>query len=197
MKNEKKTKLKFRYYVYAIIPVLSFMSVAFLASYSFYLATVVGNEDNGGVVLKSAKVFAVFNSEEVFDVEKMLPGFNDQVEFSIVNKSDTEDTYGNYTLAWDITTNEINDDNFVYTLEGTSVKDSETVPESEKNKVVNITSMRRVPTVSTNIGTGTINTGVTHRYVLKVSFLESGSEQNALQGKHFEGKIIAKGDPNV
>lgn len=195
MKDKKN--IKFKYYIYAIIPILSFISVAFLSTYAFYLATVVGNEDNGDVVLKSAQVFAVFNASEKFEVEKMLPGYNGEIEFSIVNTSDTEEAYGNYTLAWDIITNEIDSENFVYTLEGTSEKDGQTVYDSDKNKLIKVTNMRRIPSVSSNIGTGMINTGVTHHYVLKVSFLESGTSQDDLQGKHFEGKIVAKGDPNI
>lgn len=195
MKDKKN--IKFKYYIYAIIPILSFISVAFLSTYAFYLATVVGNEDNGDVVLKSAQVFAVFNASEKFEVEKMLPGYNGELEFSIVNTSDTEDAYGNYTLAWDIITNEINSENFVYTLEGTSEKDGQTIYESDKNKLIKVSNMRRIPSVSSNIGTGMINTGVTHHYVLKVSFLESGASQDDLQDKNFEGKIVAKGDPNI
>lgn len=197
MKNENNSRLKIKYYVYAIVPILSFISVAFLASYSFYLATVIGNEDNGDVVLKSAQVFAVFNSDEALNIEKMLPGYKSEVEFSIVNTSETDETYGNYTLAWEIAKNDINDDNFVYTLEGKSEKGGSSISESDTNKVVNVTNMRRVPSITTNIGTGTINTGVVHTYVLKISFLETGVNQDTLQGKSFEGKIVAKGDPNV
>lgn len=195
MKDRKN--INFKYYIYAIVPILSFISVAFLSTYAFYLATVVGNEDNGDVVLKSAQVFAVFNASESFEVEKMLPGYSGEIEFSIVNTSDSEETYGNYTLAWDIITNEINDENFVYTLEGSSEKDGATVYENEKNQIVKVTSMRRIPSASSNIGTGMINTGVTHHYVLKIMFLENGDNQDDLQGRHFEGKIVAKGDPNV
>lgn len=198
MENKKKSKLKF--YVFAIIPVLSFMSVAFLTSYSFYLATVVGNEDNGDVILKSAQVFAMFEAEDNFSVENILPGYSGEIRFSITNTSPEEDLYGNYTLFWEITKNEINNDtsqNFVYTLSGVSEKDGVEVGMSDKNKLVNVSSNRRVPSISESIGSGMINTGVTHKYVLTVKFLESGTNQNDLQGKKFEGKIVAKGDPNI
>lgn len=195
MENKKKIKLK--YYVYAIIPVLSFISVAFLTSYSFYLATVVGNEDNGDVILKSAQVFAMFEAKDNLDVEDMLPGYTGEIKFSITNTSPEDDLYGNYSLFWDVVKNEINDPNFVYTLKGTSEKDGNIVPISDSNKLVDISSNTRIPSASQRIGTGMINTGVVHNYVLTVKFLESGDNQNVLQGKKFEAKIVAKGDPNL
>jgi len=190
MENEKKIKLK--YYVYAIVPVLSFIAVAILTSYSFYLATVIGNEDNGEVVLKSADVTAMFNANQNLNVQDIMPGYTGEVEFSIYNSSTEDNLFGNYTLMWDIITNEVNSEDFVYTLEGTSEKDGNSVPESDTNKVVNISSPRRIPTVSANIGTGVINTGVTHKYVLKVTFKETGTSQNDLQGKKFQAKVTAK-----
>ena len=82
-------------------------------------------------------------------------------------------------------------------MECTSSKDGSDINESDKNKLVKVTSPRRVPTVSTNIGIGMINTGVTHNCKLKLMLLESGTPQDTLQGKNFSGKIVAKGDPNV
>lgn len=195
MENKKKSKLK--YYIYAIIPILSFMSVAFLTSYSFYLATIVGNEDNGDVILKSAQVFAMFESKDNLDVDDMLPGYTGEIKFSITNTSSEEDLYGNYSLFWDVVKNEIDDSNFVYTLKGSSMKDGVTVPLDDKNKLVEMSSNTRIPSASQRIGTGMINTGVVHSYVLTVKFLESGDNQNALQGKKFEAKIVAKGEPNL
>lgn len=197
---ENKKKRKFKIYIYAIIPVLSFMSVAFLTSYSFYLATIVGNEEYGDVALKSADVIALFEASNNIEVENMMPGFTDELHFSITNVSKDDDLYGNYTLYWEIINNEINNEdskNFVYTLQGTSEKDGMTVATSEKNKVVNVSSNRRIPSINESIGTGMINKGVTHKYVLTIKFLETGSNQNDAQGKQFEGKIVAKGDPNL
>ena len=195
MKYEKKVNLKSL--ICAIIPVISFIAVSTISTYAFYLAGVVGNEDNGDLALKSAQVFAVFNATDSLNVEKMLPGYNGQIEFSVVNTSTEEEAYGNYSLAWDIVTNEIDNESFVYTLEGTSDKDGAPVSEGDTNKLVTVPAARRIPSVSSVIGTGTINTGVAHKYVLKINFLESGTDQNNLQGKKFEGKIVAKGDTQV
>jgi hypothetical protein len=195
MENKKKSKFKF--YIYAIIPLFSFVSVTFMATYAFYLATVVGNEDNGQVITKSAQVYAAFNATDTLNVEKILPGYSGTLEFSIVNTTKEENVYGNYTLAWEIVKNEIDNDSFTYTLTGTSYKGTEVLADSDSNKVVNIVTPRRIPTMSANIGEGIINTGVAHKYVLTVNFAESGTNQDQLQGKNFEGKIIAKGDPNI
>lgn len=198
MEEEKKNKnSKIKEIIIAVIPVLSFIAVAVGTTYAAYIANVVGNEENGETVLKSAQVFAMFETTDSINGEDILPGWSDTLNFSIVNTSTEDDLYANYTLAWEIEENYINDANFVYTLECTSVKDGKEINESEKNTLVKVSSPRKVPTVSTNIGTGMINTGVTHNCELKLMLTESGVSQDFLQGKSFKGKIVAKGDPNL
>lgn len=198
MEEEKKNK-KFRLkdIIIAVIPVLSFISVTVGATYAAYMASVVGNEESEETVLKSARVYAMFNANESISGDNILPGWSSTMNFSIVNTSPEDNLYANYTLAWEIEENAINDDNFVYTLECSSTKNGEEVKESEKNILVKASSPRKVPTVSTNIGVGMINTGVTHNCQLKIMLRESGNSQDNLQGKTFKGKIVAKGDPNV
>lgn len=186
MENKKKSNLK--YYIYAIVPIVSFIAVAVMTSYSFYLATVVGNEDYGEESLRSANVTAIFDANQSLNADSVLPGYTGNVEFSIYNNSRQEDAYGQYTLMWDIEKNEVDSDDFVYTLEGTSTATSN----SDKDQVVNVSTPTRIPTVSTNIGSGMINTNVTHNYVLKVIFKETGETQNNLQGKIFKAKITAR-----
>lgn len=192
----ENNKSKIKFYIYAIIPLISFVSVSFMATYAFYLATVVGNEEYGEVITKSAHVYSVFSADESMEVEKMLPGYTNSVEFTIVNTTPEENVYGTYTLAWDISQNEIDDDNFTYTLIGSGHKDEEVLSETDRNKLVNVVTPRRIPTMSADIGDGVINTGVTHKYILTVNFKETGTNQDDLQGKSFKGKIIVKGDPN-
>lgn len=198
MEEEKKNKnSKFKEIVIAVIPVLSFIAVTIGTTYAAYMANVVGNENNGETVLKSARVYAMFESTDSINGEDILPGWSDTLNFTIVNTSPENNLYANYTLAWEIDENSINDENFIYTLECTSTKDGKEIREDDKNTLVKVLSPRKVPTVSTNIGTGMINTGVVHSCKLTVMLRESGVSQDSLQGKSFKGKIVAKGDPNI
>ncbi len=192
---DKKEKVKT--YIYAIVSVLSFILVSVGSTYAFFAASIIGNEEGGEVNLKTAEVFAVFEAKNEINDSAILPGFSDNLVFTIVNTSPTENTFGNYTLFWNIIKNEVDSDNFVYTLSATSYKGNQNVPLSNTNSVVTVATPTRIPTASTSIGTGTINTGVTHRYTLTVKFLDNGQNQNELQGKSFQGQIVAKGDPNV
>lgn len=190
---EKKSN--FKTYIYAIIAVLSFIAVSVGTTFAFF---VMGNAPETDFGIKSAEVFAVFSSHgnEINDKD-ILPGYENELKFSIVNTSKEENSYGNYTLVWDVIKNEIDDESFGYTLEGTAIRNDNNVIESETNKLVQVPVMRKVPTASSSIGTGVINTGVIHSYTLKLMFLETGENQNNLSGKRFEGRLIAKGDPNI
>lgn len=194
-KNEEK-KRSFTTYLVAIIPIVSFALVAIGSTYAFYLATVVGNEDYGDLELKSADVVAFFDNTDTLNVEKILPGFKAELNFSIYNSSAEENLYAQYTLMWDIQEyeNEIDSNSFVYTLVGKSTKNDEVIEESKTNKVINVSSNQRIPGISSIIGSGMINSGVRHSYTLQVSFLENGENQNDLQGKRFKGRIVAKGE---
>ena len=195
--EKEKNKIRIRDIVISVIPLLSFIAVSIGATYAMYLASVVGNEDNGEIALKSADIQVVFSATDALKMDEMLPGYSGQIEFTIMNSSEEDDVIGDYYLMWDIITNEIDDNSFVYTLTATSTKDGEEILEDDTNKVISIPNERRIPGVSTNIGKGTINTGVVHRYKLTVKFNETLENQDELQGKHFEGKIAAKGDPSV
>ena len=113
--------------------------------------------------------------------------------FEIVNTSNEEDAVGRYNLMFEIEKNEINDNSFVYSLEGTSTLNGKVINESSTNKVVS-TNEVRVPGVSVSLGSGIINTGVVHRYKLKMKFIDNGENQDYLQGKTFTGKVVAVGE---
>ena len=62
------------------------------------------------------------------------------------------------------------------------------------NIVVNRPSFEPVPTISTTLGNGVINTGVKHNYVLTFKFNENGENQDEFQGKTFKANVVAKGE---
>lgn len=196
-KKEKDKKSKLKYYIIVIIPILSFISVGFLASYSFYLASVDGNDDNGLVDMKSADVVVLFNARNSLNLVDLEPGQSDSLEFSLTNTSEVgedEDLVGYYSLVWNISKNEINDDNFVYTLSGTSTSDED---DSSKEKLVSGMGTYKVPTSSKVFTGGIINVGVTHKYRLTLELKDNGYIQNNLQNKKFESVIVGRGEPII
>jgi hypothetical protein len=181
-------------YIYSIIVVLSFILVAIGASLAIVYYKVNGNNENGNVDVKTAYVTAAFHEIQGFNDENVLPGWSNEMKFEIINTSTEENAVGRYSLVWDITKNEIDSKDFVYTLTGESTLDGQTIEDNTPtNKLVTVTGQQIVPTISFTLGSGIINTGVKHSYVLKVSFLESGENQNEVQGKTFNSTIVAQG----
>ena len=195
---EKEKKEKRKTLLIAIITVVVFIATSVAATYAFLTATIIGNSDNGDVTIKTAKVYAVYNATNSINDSAILPGYSNTLEFSIVNTSETTDAYGNYSLIWEIEKNELDDPSFVYTLTGETVVNNETVANNSisHNSVINIAETR-VPKMSTVIGTGLINTGVTHNYRLTISFKETGDNQDSLQSKELKSYITAKGEPTI
>lgn len=194
---KKKEKENRKILLYAILTVASFIAVSFGTAYAFYTATIIGNRENGEVQIKTANVYAVYNNDKNLNAENILPGFSDTAEFSIVNTSATKNAFGNYTIVWEVNENSINSKDFVYTLNGETYVNGEKVDNNiARNKVVNI-GTTIVPAVSDILGTGTINTGVTHKYVLRITFRENGENQNDLMGKKLDSYITVKGEPVI
>ncbi len=193
--KEKKNN-NFKIYLYAIITILAFISVSVGATFAVHYF-VKGNEDTKPIKIKTAYVHAMFEATNSINSSEILPGWSSELKFVITNVSKEESAIGNYTLMWDIEENELESDDFVYTLTCKSYLGDIELAESETNKIIKITSPRRVPSASSSIGTGLINTGVRHEYVLKLMFNETGSNQDELKSKTFKAKVYAKGEPNV
>ncbi len=187
---------KVRVYVYAIVSIISFIAVSVGASYAFYAASVIGNEESPGVTIKSMDVAIIYHNNQNIILDNITPGFSETMDFSISNVNTQVGAYGDYKISWEIKTNEINfddNDDFVYTLTGKSIKDGQPAPLNEYNQVVNIPEERRVPDISTVLGTGVIDIGITHEYTLTVKFIDTQIPQDQLQGKKFNGKIVVIG----
>ena len=127
--------------------------------------------------------------------ENILPGWSNRLEFSITNISEELNAVGRYTLIMNVEKNELDSNNFVYNIVGTSTLDGVELEEAQyTNIVVNRPSFEPVPTISTTLGNGVINTGVKHNYVLTFKFNENGENQDEFQGKTFKANVVAKGE---
>ena len=192
MKKEKNTKS----YVLMIVYILLFLALSTSAAYSFIAAKIIGNDKNGEIKVKSAQVYALFEGNDLV-AKDILPGYSDTLEFQITNTSETENTYGNYSIIWNIEKNEINTNDFVYNVTCKTYKNGKEVTEDiPYNKTITVNDTR-IPEMSTVIGVGMINTGVTHKCKLNILLKETGKTQNELKNKLFTSSLVAKGEPVV
>lgn len=182
-------------YIYSIIVVLSFVLVAVGTSLAIVYYKVNGNDNNGNIDVKTSYVNAMFENGNDINDENILPGWSNRLEFSITNISEELNAVGRYTLIMNIEKNELDSNNFVYNIVGTSTLDGVELEEAQyTNIVVNRLSFEPVPTISTTLGNGVINTGVKHNYVLTFKFNENGENQDEFQGKTFKANVVAKGE---
>ncbi len=196
MKKKERLNKNIKSVIIAILCIIPFTAVAIGTAYSFIVAKIVGNEENGSITVKSAQVYAVFEGTDLISKE-ILPGYSDSLTFTVTNTSKTNNTYGNYTIVWNINKNEITSNSFVYKVEGKTYKDGKEIEEDiPHNKLINVNETR-VPQMSTIIGTGTINTGITHKYKLTIMFKETGVAQNEFKNKEFNSTLAAKGEPVI
>ena len=182
-------------YIYSIIVVLSFILVAVGTSLAIVYYKVSGNENNGNIDVRTSYVNAMFENGNDINDENILPSWSNKMEFTITNVSKDLNAVGRYTLELNIEKNELSSGDFVYNLIGKSTLDGQEIEEEQyTNKVVNKPNFEPVPSISTTLGSGIINTGVKHSYVLTFKFNESGNSQNELQGKTFKANVVAKGE---
>lgn len=182
-------------YIYSIIVVLLFILVAIGTSLAIVYYKVNSNNENGDVDVKTAYVTAMFENTNDINDSDILPGWSNQLEFSITNISKEENAVGRYTLELNIEKNELSGSEFVYNIVGKSTLDGKELEESQyTNKVVNRTNYEPVPSISFTLGSGVINTGVVHSYVMTFKFNENGKNQDDLQGKTFKANVVAKGE---
>ncbi len=180
-------------YLVIAISLLVFLAVAFSASYAFYAMQVLGNEDSNGITLRSPDVAIIYENNQNIILDRIQPGYTGEMNFSISNVSDVEGDWGAYKIVWQISTNNISSNDFVYSLSSRSIKDGKEVPSSKTNKVVSIPDNLRIPSISSTIGEGIIDAGITHEYTLTIKFIDTNVPQDELRDKQFDGKIIVEG----
>ena len=191
--EEEKIKNK-KIYVLITLSIFTFIIITIGATFSFYTITIRGNEESGEVKLETANLILAYNSKKNIEKENALPGWEEELVFEIKNVTNAENVAGSYSINWEIEKNEIKNDDLVYTIECIATRDGKNVSESKYNKVVNITDELNMPTVSSKIGDGIINSGDVQTCTVKVKFKETGTNQNDNQGKSFSGKIVVLGN---
>ncbi len=157
-KNKPK---KFNIMLYLIV-LLAVFSMFIATSYAYY-KKVIKDKDNSNVNVKYVNMLTTFYSPDQINGYNIKPGFEKEVEFTIENSS--EDAIGKYKISFEIITPLSNmvDDDFAYTLEGTS--DSK----DNSNIVIN-RNETPIPVLNRDIGSGSITPKNKHTYkmVLKL-----------------------------
>lgn len=156
------------------------------ATFAWFSATVSGNNTASSVIVETATIGITYTNGNEIKLQNALPGATDTKTFTVA-AADGSTIDQTYKINWNITTFDFaNKADLVYALTGTPDGDGTAVNKSE-------TAMPTTTGVS-EIGSGTLKPDETHSYSLTVTFKETGSNQNANQGKSFAGKIEVTAD---
>lgn len=173
-----------------IVSVATFVVALAGATFAYFTARVSGNDEASSVVVNTAQIGTItFETTNEIKLEDAYPGItSNELEFSVA-ADDKSTTNVKYALVWDQIDNQfVEQSDLVYTLSGSSNN------EDSNGLVPNVNEVQ-VPNTKATIGVGSLSPKETHTYRLSVKFKETGSNQNANQGKSFTGKIqVTTGD---
>lgn len=169
--------------IFLSVVAIATLLVAILgATFAWFSAQVKGNDEASSVIVETATLGIVYENSNEIKGENVMPGWSQTKTFT-VSAQVGANTNQNYTISWDIDTNDFADQSdLIYTLVG--------APKAG-GTAINATEVQ-VPAVGKTAisGQGTIKPTETHEYQLTVKFKETGSDQNSNQGKKFYGKIV-------
>ena len=173
---EKLKKIKTKQIV--MFSVLAFMLVLVVGTtYAYFTAKVIGNDEAKNTQVYAGIMSLKLDGTQELNASNMLPGATKEVEFSVENT-------GTLTTTYELDMKEVYNDfspktDLVYTLE----QDGNIITaETEAPSIDEIL----IPAV-------VINPGEKQIYKLKLTFKETGKDQNTNQNKTFTGKIQISG----
>lgn len=173
-----------------VIAVATLLVAVVGATFAYFTASVAGNDTASSVVVKTAQIGTITytNGNEV-KLDNAYPGATSETKTFTVAADTSATANVNYSLNWtNVTNGFVNKEDLVYTLTGTNSDTANTTTLVTKTNEV-------APSANTLIGSSVLKPGETHTYSLTVNFKETGSDQNANQGKSFTGKIeVSTGD---
>ena len=155
-----------------IIFVVLTLAVSAGLTYSFFTASVGGNEQARETVVELAELRLKFTDTQNIQMIDALPGQAVTKTFTVENKGDVEIEY---TIDIENLTNTFVNNELVYSL--TSTNGGATA------------NRKAIPTTSGTLETATIAPGVTQTYTMTVLFKETGSNQNSNMGAIFGGVL--------
>ena len=184
--NEMTTEKINKTLVLSIVTVVAFILAIFGVTYAFFSISVSGNETASSIIVEVADLGIVtFNDGNVINAQGIYPMMPEEritKTFSIVSVENNVDV--DYTIYLTVTANNFlqeYDNEFTYTLNGTSTNGGETTENVDE----------LVPEVGKHvIGIGVLKAyGDTHNYTFTIGLNEVGSNQNSNQNKQFAGSL--------
>ena len=159
-------------------------------SYAYFSITVNGNEEAQDIKVTTGNLSLFYNSGPELKVDNIEPGKILIKEFTVTNTGDF-DTEFDINMVDMINT--IEKDELVYTLDCVSYEkygqEGQTEIGTCDGQGTTPFIYSEVPTLQKLKGNNPIKVGVTNKYKLTITFVETGSVQNYNQGKKFIGKI--------
>ena len=153
------------------------------ATFAYFSITVAGNDTASSIRITTQYVGSVtFLDGTDINVTKIYPGWSATKNFVIENKEEEANGEISYAIVLDVTTNTISPfaaGSFVYTLSGTSDGGGTTINVDETP----------VPTADETMNGGILIGKDTHSYTFSITLEETGSDQNAAQGRDFAGVL--------
>jgi hypothetical protein len=152
MENKKQVKIGVVLNIFILIAIV----LMFFSFYYLYQKRVV-EPSNKEVIINKFEMLLMFNKDNQINAHNIKPGWIDEREFTIENFS--SDTIGKYNIIIEVITplSNMMDDNFIYTLEGSSQSND------NSNKVINVGDTP-IPVVTKDLGTVYITPKNVHNY---------------------------------
>ena len=159
-------------------------------SYAYFSITVNGNEEAQDIRVTTGNLSLFYNSGPELKVDNIQPGKILIKEFTVTNTGDF-DTEFDINMVDMINT--IEKDELVFSLDCVSYEkygqEGQTEIGTCGGQGTTPFIYSEVPTSQKLKGNNPIKVGVTNKYKLTITFVETGSVQNYNQGKKFVGKI--------
>lgn len=149
-------------------------------SYAWFNTIIEGNENAKKHTVTTGDLRLTYTDTDTITIENAFPGDSYEKTVSVKNSGTTNT---NYSLVWQELTNNIINNELV--IEGTCKRLNSSGTEEGTCEGISSVAISSL-IIKNNV---LIEPGYTHEYSLKVTFLDTGTEQNYNKKKSFNGKI--------
>lgn len=157
----------------AIVFALLIIALVTISSYAYFSASVLGNDQSKNMVITTGNMEVTFTDGQQIAANNLIPGDYVEKEFTVTNTGDVPTSYGIYFNNVENTFS--NPDDLVYEL----ISENGTNVSQTKCPIIDDTIKNAVA----------IDVGQTHHYTLKLTFKETGENQDINKGKIFSSII--------
>ena len=158
-------------------------------SYAYFSLNIIGNEDAKLSVITAGTLELTYTdgSGDVI-LENVIPGSSIQKEITVKNTGTIDTTYN---LVWGQLINEFENNEIVLSATCERLNSEGTIDGTcnniEEKAIINNIIQKNI----------SIESGITHKYTITITFIETGENQNYNQGKGFAGIININEDSDI